>query len=307
MLRGIYSAATTMDLSMQKMNLFAQNLSNSHTTGYKKKTYNIHSFKDMVVNVPGTEKEMEVATGSYMTNAGVDQKQGRLKQTGNALDLAIRGEGKYFQLQVNQGENDAQNNATPTLYTITRNGNFMLNKDNYVVNANGDFLLDTNNQKIRLLQEGATTQAVNPNAPQASMNDNLLRIDQFGDIRRATAPEGSAALARVKVVEWTDDRQNEAIAGVGEMKEILKKYGLDIPSDSNLLNSLNPLPATNAGENPRAEYTIQQGYLETSNVDVTSSIISLMLSSKDYGMSQKLIAAQDKILDKTINEMGRLQ
>jgi flagellar basal-body rod protein FlgG len=55
------------------------------------------------------------------------------------------------------------------------------------------------------------------------------------------------------------------------------------------------------------EATLKQGYLESSNVDITQEMISLMMTSKDFDMSQKLIAAEDKILDKTINEMGRLQ
>ena len=44
-----------------------------------------------------------------------------------------------------------------------------------------------------------------------------------------------------------------------------------------------------------------------SNVDITSEMVGLMMTSKDYDMSQKLIGAEDKVLDKTINEMGRLQ
>lgn len=127
MLRGIYSAASAMNLSMQKMNLFAQNLSNSQTSGYKKKTYSVHSFEDMMVQLPDVQKakkrneEMPIATGSYIDGAGVKQAQGRLRQTGNALDLAVKGEGLYFQLEVNKGQ---QQGGEKKLYHHTRRSLF---------------------------------------------------------------------------------------------------------------------------------------------------------------------------------------
>jgi len=308
MLRGIYSAATAMNVSMQKMNLFAQNVSNSQTAGYKKKIYSIHSFKDMLVNLPGTDKEMRVATGSYIDDAGVRQDQGRLKQTGNALDVAIMGPGAYFQMEVNRGP-DAPADQAPR-YTITRNGSMRLDQDNYLVNASGDYLLDVNNQRIRLmLNNQVTNQPPDPNQPQRSLSGDLLRVDKYGrifDTRNDTAP-----LAQIKLVEWTND---PAIADDrNEVMAIMKKYGLDLPRDSQLLQNLDPMQPLNAplqpGEEPpeNLQFSLHQGYLEQANVDISTEMILMMMTSKDYDMSQKLIAAEDKILDKTINEMGRLQ
>lgn len=350
MLRGIYSAASAMSLSMQKMNLFAQNLSNSQTTGYKKKTYSVHSFEDLMVNLPDVtetqrrQQKMPVAVGSYIDNAGVKQAQGRLQQTGSALDVAIMGEKVYFQLETKPGSPNASgDNAQPVAtaggktYTITRNGGFMIDKDNYLVNHQGDYVLDVNNNRIRLTANANQANLPpNPQAPVPSLDSSRIRIDQFGNIFDTSAGAGAPARAKLKLVEWTENKNAPGITqnpdappaappvAASEAQEILKKYGLALPDDHAILQSLDP-QATYAqsletqgprqglkkllapGQAEPLQADIKQGYLESSNVDITTEMINMMMTSKDYDMSQKLISAEDKILDKTINEMGRLQ
>lgn len=292
-----------MNVSMQKMNLFAQNVSNSQTTGYKKKIYAVHSFEDMLVNVPDPQnvkrkqESLPVATGSYIDSAGVKQNQGRLRQTGNALDVALKGEGIYFQLEVNPAALPPNSEAR---YTMTRDGQFTLNQDNYLVNHNGDYVLNGQNQRIRLMLDNPNTQApVDPNNQVPSLPANLLKIDNKGQIFDTRQPNNP--LAQIKLVEYTtgpnqvDDRD--------QMLAILRKYGLELPDDNDLLESY-AIPTTPDGE-PKVD--VLQGYVEQSNVDITSEMIMMMMTSKDYDMSQKLITTEDKVLDKTINEMGRLQ
>lgn len=303
MLRGIYSAANAMNVSMQKMNLFAQNVSNSQTTGYKKKTYAVHSFEDMLVNIPDPQnvkrkqESLPVATGSYIDSAGVRQSQGRLRQTGNVLDVALKGEGIYFQLEVNPSALPA--NAEKT-YTTTRDGQFTLNQNNYLVNHNGDYVLDGQNQRIRLMLNNPNTKApVDPNNQVPSLPSNLLKIDNKGQIFDTRQPNNP--LAQIKLVEY--NAEPTQVDDRSQMMAILKKYGLELPNDNDLLETYT-LP-TNANGEPKVD--VLQGYVEQSNVDITSEMIMMMMTSKDYDMSQKLITTEDKVLDKTINEMGRLQ
>ncbi|HSH93757.1 MAG TPA: flagellar hook-basal body complex protein [Roseimicrobium sp.] len=350
MLRGIYSAAGAMSLSMQKMNLFAENLSNSQTMGYKKKTYSIHSFQDMLVELPdetGTRRYSEklpVATGSYIDGATVKQQQGRLQATGNPLDLAISGENIYLQLEVKKptlkpGETQTHPEKT---YTVTRDGNLQIDNENYLVNTSGDYVLDFKNNRIRLTADPAlANQPPVKGKVLSSLDGSRLKIDQDGNIfdtldKRVDAQGKPIPRARIKLVEWTDNKNNPmnfmtekdlqaAPPPRNEMQAILKKYGLALPDDHELLDpSMDPaaqnrkMMETNPARRgmPKAfgpgdpipmQASIKQGYLELSNVDITTEMINMMMTSKDYDMSQKLIAAEDKILDKTINEMGRLQ
>ena len=346
MLRGIQSAASAMSLSMQKMNLFAQNLSNSQTTGYKKKTYSIHSFEDMMVELPDVmnvrryQEKMPVSPGSYIDNAGIKAQQGRLRQTGNALDVAIMGEKLYFQLEQKpqiDPKTGQQLNPNDKTYTMSRDGGFMIDKDGYLINHQGDFVLNTvDNQRIRLTADPDVAKL----PPNANRKDQLLdasriRIDDKGFIFDTAAPVGSAERARIKIVKWTEngelpmsfqiDPNAPTETPATEMQRILKKYGLALPDDQDLItqsmdlegNARSMIEQEGArkglhkimlpGQPVAMEGSLKQGYLEGSNVDITQEMIMLMMTSKDYDMSQKLIGAEDKVLDKTINEMGRLQ
>lgn len=314
MLRGIYTAASNMETAIQKMNLFAQNVSNSQTTGYKKKTYAIHSFEDVLVEMSDGRTKAPLAQGSYIDSAGIKHAQGTLKTTGGALDLAIIGEKSYFQLEV-KPPRDANGNVdanAPKRYTISRNGHFLLNDRNELVNINGDYVLDVNNQRI-VLTDTPLNQGAQRTQSQASMADNAIEIDRFGRIfdrrERETTPGSRVPRAQIKIVEWTD--APNITDDRAQVFELLKKYGISMPHDNNnqLNQMLDPLPARNTNPNPAQElpFTIKQGYLESSNVDIVNEMVMLMMTSKDYDMSQKVIAAEDKILDKSINEMGRMQ
>lgn len=336
-----------MSLSMQKMNLFAENLANSQTTGYKKKTYTVHSFQDMLVELPDVTNseryhdKMPIATGSYIDGAAVKQDQGTLRQTGNNLNLAIMGEKVYFQTETNKpAQAQPGQPALPTSYTISRDGNFMTDVNNYLINGAGDYVLDTNNQRIRLTADKTlATQPPDPNKRVPSLAADRIRIDQFGRIfdsedKTKDAQGNPVPRASIKLVQWTANaaqpqpKPGDPEVDATEMQRILKKYGFAMPDDhtiqgqgmqaiqakaeyDRIIEQQGPrkgLPRA-LGPNDLAplNVNIKQGYLEASNVDITSEMVNLMMTSKDYDMSQKLIGAEDKVLDKTINEMGRLQ
>jgi flagellar hook-basal body protein len=339
-----------MSLSMQKMNLFAQNLSNAQTTGYKKKTYSVHSFEDMMVNLPDVtdsqryDKKMPIATGSYLDTAGIKQQQGRLKQTGNSLDVAVMGEKLYFQM-IQKPQLDPKTGQPlanqPVTHTISRDGAFMIDKESYLVSHQGDYVLDAQNKRIRLTSDPKVAQLPpDPNRKDMPLDPSRIRIDQYGRIydtadKTKDAKGELVARAQLKLVQWTEngevpqtfveDPNATPEVPATETQRLLKKYGVALPDDHELLTASMDLKgnhtssivqagprkglpvALQAGQPVPLQASLKQGYLETSNVDITQEMISLMMTSKDFDMSQKLIAAEDKILDKTINEMGRLQ
>ena len=52
--------------------------------------------------------------------------------------------------------------------------------------------------------------------------------------------------------------------------------------------------------------SIRQGFIEKSNVSIIEEMVALIHSSKNYESGHKLIMNADKILDKSINELGRI-
>lgn len=343
-----------MSLSMEKMNVFAENLANSQTTGYKKKTYSVHSFKDMLVDMPDVTntnryaEKLPVATGSYIDGAAVKQQQGAMQQTGNNFNVAIMGEKIYFQTETKipvgpNGQPDPTfGNPNQKSYSITRNGNFMADQAGWMVNSAGDYMLDVNNNRISLIDQ-LTPLPPGKTKRVATIPAERLRIDQFGNIfdtnDKAVGADGQPKpFATLKLVQWTNNANQPQPTKVDDpepvdatqMQQLLKKYGFAMPDDHTVQGAgmqaikakeeFMKLIVQNQNDPRRGLYqplapgqleplnaSLKQGYLESSNVDITSEMVNLMMTSKDYDMSQKLIGAEDKVLDKSINEMGRLQ
>ena len=79
-----------------------------------------------------------------------------------------------------------------------------------------------------------------------------------------------------------------------ENPESLQKYG------NNLI--------TAAGESWDAAFegTLQQGFLERSNVDSVKEMVEMITVLRAYESNQKMIQYQDSTLEKAVNEVGRL-
>lgn len=101
------------------MDIFAQNIANATTSGYKKERI---SFKDYLIPVDNkVDQQPDGRVMSDISEIVTDFSKGTLIRTGNPLDLAIHGEG-FFVL-----EGD--------LYT--RNGNFRIDPEGYIMTQDG--------------------------------------------------------------------------------------------------------------------------------------------------------------------------
>jgi len=114
MYKGIYIALSGAILKQKHMDIFAQNIANASTPGYKKERI---AFKDYII--PVDNKPSVVADGRTMTEISsitTDFSKGSLLRTGNPLDIAVNGEG-FFALEDNR---------------YTRNGNFKIDSEGYL-------------------------------------------------------------------------------------------------------------------------------------------------------------------------------
>lgn len=76
--------------------------------------------------------------------------------------------------------------------------------------------------------------------------------------------------------------------------ESLRKYGFNL------------LTATGESQDAAFEGTIQQGFVERSNVDSVKEMVDMITVLRAYESNQKLIQYQDSTLDKAVNEIGRI-
>ncbi|MBB6123813.1 flagellar basal-body rod protein FlgG [Sphingobium subterraneum] len=130
---ALHVARSGLDAQNTKMQVIANNLANVNTTGFKKDRADFQTlaYQQLIAAGAASDAESKFATGLSLGTgvmlAGTSRQdsQGTLNVTGNALDLAIEGNG-YFQIQRSDGT---------TAYT--RAGNFQRSAEGTVVTSDG--------------------------------------------------------------------------------------------------------------------------------------------------------------------------
>jgi flagellar basal-body rod protein FlgF len=123
-----------------KLENVTNNLANASTIGFKEEYLRSLSENDL----------LNQANPAASESRSINFSQGMIQQTGNALDVAIDGEG-FFTIKTKDGE----------LYT--RKGNFHLNKDGEIVTAAGEPVLSdrgpvvAKGKNIQIDQQGLVT------------------------------------------------------------------------------------------------------------------------------------------------------
>ena len=123
---SFYTSLTGLNAATKELSVTSNNIANTATTGYKRSKA---AFSDIFTITPSAKASN--VTGSGVVLKGVEQEftQGNIESSGNVLDLAISGDG-FFALQRNDGSN-----------IYSRNGGFMLDKQNVIVNGLGHNLV----------------------------------------------------------------------------------------------------------------------------------------------------------------------
>jgi flagellar basal-body rod protein FlgG len=146
MIRGLYTAASSMNVLEKKTNIRSNNLANVNTTGFKKSEGITRSFPEMLLSrIEAGKADQEIgklSTGAYMENSFKDMSQGSFQQTGNNLDFAVEGAG-FFVIETEAGQR------------YSRDGNFTINADSELVTQSGNHVLDTDGQRIQLIPDQA--------------------------------------------------------------------------------------------------------------------------------------------------------
>lgn len=127
MLGGFYTAAAAMMNSKKRLTCVSNNVANMKTPGYRPQDTILTSF-DQILSRQENGKSTPIGTVSLVNqidtvNSSFDVNF--IKETGRPLDFAIGGNG-YFVLMNENGEEH-----------YTRNGNFTLDEENYLIGADG--------------------------------------------------------------------------------------------------------------------------------------------------------------------------
>lgn len=117
-LSGLNAASRTLEI-------IGNNVANASTVGFKQSAA---SFADVFASSLSGGSASQIGIGTQLNQVSQQFTQGNITVTNNPLDIAINGNG-FFRVR---------NEAGSDFYT--RNGQFQMNDQGYIVNANGSFL-----------------------------------------------------------------------------------------------------------------------------------------------------------------------
>ena len=158
MIRSLWIAKTGLDAQQMQLDVIANNLANVSTNGFKRSRAVFEDLLYQTLRQPGAQSSqqtqlpsgLQLGTGVHPVATEKIFTQGNLQQTGNPLDLAIRGNGF---LQVLQPDGS-------TAYT--RDGSFQIDAQGVLVTASGfavqpQITIPANVQSITIGQDGTVS------------------------------------------------------------------------------------------------------------------------------------------------------
>ncbi|RKP47281.1 flagellar hook-basal body protein [Cohnella endophytica] len=264
-------ASTSMGALQQKLDMLADNIANSNTVGYKRKTA---VFEDILTSLSPQEQDFSLpgrrtplgftlGWGARLAAMQTDLSQGVLQQTGNMTDIAIEGNG-LFEVRTDGNLNGAR--------AFTRHGPFQLIPD-----ANGDRILVTNSGQQVVADVGGT--------------EDFVRVPEGYDLSVATDGTLTAvgnglepiALGKLKLVEVTNPSLLQAVAD--------NLYG--VPANvapGNVVRDIAALPNGETG------ITVRQGFVEQSNVNMADEMTDLMIVQRAYQLSARALSSSEQMM-----------
>ena len=333
MLRGIYTSATGMIMNQEKLNLIANNIANTNQTAFKEDIAINKSFPQMLIQrtredglgiTPIGSFDLAAIVGRLGTGVEFNESytkftQGGAQKTDNPLDLMIMDQWSPTQSQ-NNGDIEQEiagytegRESTPmkrdthfltvraadargtgeigetgeTGEHLTRNGSFTLNREGFLVTQEGRRVQGENGD-IQLLRHNFIINGKG----EVWINQNIG--NQLPDAASSTSNdwENPVLLDRLKIQTVASPRHLEKIGD--SLYKVTLESGLAVPTgQDNLIGQ-----ATSSG------FSIKQGFLERSNVNLVEQMIEMINTQRNYEANQKSVVSQDQLLGKLINEVS---
>lgn len=174
---AMHVARTGLEAQDARMRVIANNLANLSTTGFKRDRANFATLAYQEARVAGQQSSNETAyatglnlgTGVSVQSTTSITTQGTLNGTGNALDLALDGDG-YFQVQLPGGK-----------LGYTRAGNFTRSAEGQLVTSQGYAL-----QPPITIPEGASSITIGNDGTVSAITEGSSAPTELGQITIAS-------------------------------------------------------------------------------------------------------------------------
>jgi len=265
---SMIKALNSMNSYQMKLDMIADNVANSNTVGYKKKSAVFEDLLNTMKNQPeGFELDGRLTPlgfnqgwGSRVTGIATDFTQGTLNETGVLTDMAIEGNA-LFEVQV-----DA---AGTTAYT--RDGSFQIS-----INEAGEAVLTTSQgyPVVATLPDGSQGRIVVPDG-------YAMQVNGDGSVNAVNEAGNSIALGRIRLVEAV---RPDALVQVAD-----NLFAVALGADA-------AQAVAQVMPNAENRIAIRQGYLEKSNVDLSIEMTDAIKVQRAYQLAARALSSSETMM-----------
>lgn len=280
MLRSMYSGISGMKANQTKMDVVGNNVANVGTTAYKKTStrfsdalYQDSIFASAPSATLGGVNPGQIGIGTKVSGIFKNMVQGSIQPTGRPSDLAIDGDG-FFTVEI-----------APNQKAYTRDGSFSIDMNGNLVTAEGYKVLNTEGDPIQIpkevtVKDGGTKKVISFNF---SKDGKLSYLLEDG----TKSPELDAN-GNLK----PDQKQQTLKISVFQNPEGLEQFGGNLYIET--ANSGTPIEDAVYGK-------INQGAIEMSNVDLSEEFTEMIVTTRAFQASSKVITTSDELLQEIVN------
>ncbi len=281
---AMFTGVNGMKAQSEAMGVISNNISNVNTIGYK----NARTiFSDLLSQDIG-HNNSQVGLGTQIQKVESQFFGGALQTTSNISDVALQGDNLFF--AVAQGTTTAgvttppTGAQTPATSQLTRAGAFNVDSAGYLVNASGKYVLDSAGAAITFTAAGAaagggagTASATFGRITSIQTDGTISAVDSTG-ANMTVSGTGKIGIVRVQTpVELQkigDSLYSGATATAGVQTAFVSAFA---PTEKIVANSL-----------------------ESSNVDMASEMVNMIVTQRAYSANSKTITVNDQLTNDAI-------
>ena len=176
---GLYVSASGMMNNLYRQDVFANNLANIETDGFKPripvtKQRDAEVVENKLSSTLSKRMLDQLGGGVLVGPSRINFAPGPLKHTGEPLDVALTGRNTFFAVRY------AASDGQPTV-GLTRDGRLSLNADGQLVTPAGDPILDSNDQPITVSGSAPVSINAQGQVMQAGTAVATLQVAKVGD------------------------------------------------------------------------------------------------------------------------------